>query len=474
MKVSTEQLENCQVLLTIEVEPERVEKQLRRGARQLSHRVQIPGFRKGKAPYEIVVAMLGRQAIYEEILEDLVSETYQEALAQTQLKPIAQAELEDIQLEPMVIRMRVPLPPEVKPGDYRSIRVPPEEVTVSDAEIDEILEELRQSRSQWIEVDRPAEYGDLLTLDIKGTIGDETVIDQRDWEIVPAQDSQTELLPGFDASFIGMRPGETREFTLTYPADSGSRWAGREAHFVATVKKVQQRERIELNDQFAATIGDFPTLAALRENIRKGLEAKREMEVRSRHLDQVIEALVKGAELVKYPPILLEQEIDSLLSAQERQLSQRNLKLDDYLKLNQMTREQYRERLRPQAEQRLVRHLLIGAVAEAENISVTAEEITAEIERLLQGLDGAARREFYRLLNTPAGRQIIANDLLTQKTLDRLLAIARGEVESGSVAPAEEAGSVLPTEAASEPDGPERATEEPAQVSAAKAGDPSA
>jgi len=432
VKVSTEPLENCQVLLTIEVEPERVEKQLRRGARQLSHRVNIPGFRKGKAPYEIVVAMLGKQAIYEEILEDLVTESYREALAQTQLKPIAQAELEDIQLEPMVIRMRVPLSPEVKLGDYRSIRIPREEITVSEAEVDEALEELRQSRSQWIEVDRPAEYGDLLTLDIKGTIGDETVMDQRDWEIVLARDPQVELLPGFDTSFIGMRPGETREFTLTYPANSGSRWAGREAHFVATLKKIQHREQIELNDQFAATVGDFPTLAALRESIRKGLEAQREMEMRSRHLNQVIEALVKGAELVKYPPILLEQEIDSMLSAQERQLSQRNLRLDDYLKLNQMTREQYREQLRPQAEQRLVRNLLLDAVAEAENISVTPEEITAEIEGLLQGLDATARSEFSRLLNNPIGRQIVANDLLTQKTLNRLLAIARGEVESNS------------------------------------------
>lgn len=445
MKVSAEPLENCQVLLTIEVEPERVEKQLRRGARQLSQRVSIPGFRKGKAPYELVVAMLGKQAIYEEILEDLVTESYQEALAQTQLKPIAQAELEDIQLEPMVIRMRVPLPPEVKPGDYRSIRVPREEIAISEAEVDKVLEELRQSRSQWVEVDHPAEYGDLLTLDIKGTIGDETLIDQRDWELVPAQDAQTELLPGFDASFIGMRPGETREFTLTYPVDSKSRWAGQEAHFVATLKKVRRRERIELNDQFAATIGDFPTLAALRENIRKGLEAQREMEVRSRHLDQVLEALVKGAELIKYPPILLEREIDSLVSAQERQLSQRNITLDDYLKLNQMTREQYRERLRPQAEQRLVRNLLINAVAEAEGISVTPEEITAEIERTLQGLDRAARSEFSRLLNTPMGRQLIAHDLLTQKTLDRLLTIARGEMESNTV-PAAEAEVATPAE----------------------------
>lgn len=451
MKVSTEPLEDCQVLLTIEVEPERVEKQLRRGARQLSQRVNIPGFRKGKAPYEIVVAMLGKQAIYEEILENLVTESYREALAQTQLKPIAQAELEDIQLEPMVIRMRVPLPPEVKPGDYRSIRVPREEITVSEAEIDEILEELRRSRSQWVEVDRPAEYGDLLTMDIKGTVGDETVIDQQDWEIVPARDSQTELLPGFDASFIGMRPGETREFTLVYPADSGSRWAGREAHFVATLKKVQRREQIELNDQFAATIGDFPTLAALRENIRKGLEAQREMEMRSRHLDQVIEALVKGAELVKYPPILLEQEIDSLLSAQERQLSARNIKLDDYLKLNQMTREQYREQLRPQAEQRLVRNLLLSAVAEAENISVTPEEITAEIERMLQSLDRAVRSEYARLLNTPVGRQLVTNDLLTQKTLDRLLAIARGEMESNTV----QAEAASPAEIVPEPGMPE-------------------
>ncbi len=459
MKVSTEQLDNCQVLLTIEVEPEQVEKHLRRGARQLSRQLNIPGFRKGKAPYEVVVSMVGKQALYETVLEDLVNETYQQALDQAKLEPIAQAELEDIQFEPFVIRMRVPLAPEVKPGDYRSIRVDQEEIQVSDEEIDKVLEDLRRSRARWVEVDRPAEYGDLLTLDIKGTVEDETIIDQQDWEFVPSEDPQSELVPGFDASFIGMKPGETREFMLTYPADADSRWAGKEAHFVATLKKVQEREKIELNDEFAASIGDFQTLEELRENIREGLKAERELEKRTEHLEQVVEALIEGAEEVKYPPVLLEQEIDRMIEEQERQLSQHGLSLDDYLKLSQKTREQYREELRPEAEKRLVRSLLLSAVAEAEGISVAPEEVEAEIEEMVQSLNDELRAQMRALFRTSAGRQIVANDLLTQKTLERLLAIARGELEE-----AEEA-----TEEAEEAEKAEEAESEAAEEAQPKA-----
>ncbi|MCD6291376.1 MAG: trigger factor [Anaerolineae bacterium] len=432
MKISTEQLDNRQVVLTIEVEPERVERFLRQGARRLANRIRIPGFRKGKAPYQIIVNMVGKNAIYQEVLDDLIQEAYREALSQTQIEPIAQAELDDIQIEPLVIRMRVPLAPEVKPGDYRSIRVEQEEIEVTDEEVEEVLNDLRESRSRWVEVDRPAQYGDLLTVDIKGTADEETVIDQTDWEFVPAEDAEAEIVPGFDAAFIGMEPGETREFTLTYPADSNSRWAGKDVHFVATLKKIQARETIELNDEFAASIGDFQTLDELRESIRSELRSEREREAQAKHVEQVLDALVENAELVKYPPILLEQEIDRLIQDQESRLQASGLSMDEYLKLTQTTPEQYHESIRPQAEQRLVRNLLLDAVADAEEITVTPEEVEAEIVRMLQSMAGDTREQMGALLRTPAGRQIVAQDLRTQKTIERLLAIARGEVEEAT------------------------------------------
>ncbi len=443
MRISTEQLEDCQVLLTIEVEPERMEKFMRRGARQLANRLPIPGFRKGKAPYEVVVAKIGKQAIYQEILEEMVKEAYQEALTQTQLQPVARAELEDVKFEPTIFRLRVPVSPQVKPGDYRSIRVEWEAFEVTDEDINKVLEELSQSRVRWTETECPSEYGDLLTLDIKSTVGDETVIDQRDWEFVPAQDARTALIPGLDAALIGMKPGETREFTLTYPADSNSRWAGKEAHFVVTLKQAQRRSSIKLDDEFAASVGDFQSLEELRQSIREGLKAERELKVRSEQLEQIMEALVNGAELVKYPPVLLEREIDELLDEQERTLRQRGISLDDYLKLSQTTREMYRKQIQPQAEQRLTRRLLLDAVAEREGISVTQAEIDAEIGRALQSTDNKrSRDELKKALETPAGYQLIAANLRAQKTLDRLLAIARGEVETAAAA--EETGEPEP------------------------------
>ena len=437
MKVSTEHLPDRQAILTIEIEPERVQKFLQQGARKVANRVRIPGFRKGKAPFPVILAAVGKEALLQEVMPDLLDESYREALAESGVEPIGQASLEDVQIEPMVVRLRVPLAPVVKPGSYRSIRVEPETITVTDEEVDQILHELRDARSPWVDVDRPAQYDDLLTVDVQGSTATETIIDQTDWQIIPARDPQAELWPGFDASFLGMQVGETREFDLTYPADADSRWAGQTAHFRVTLKKVQERRSPELDDAFAASVGDFASLDALRANIREGLQAEREMEARSRHLDQVLEALVNGAEEVVYPPALVEEEIDAMMRELERALQQRRMSMDDFLKLNRLTREQYREQVRPRAEQRLKRNLLLGAVATAENLDVTEEEINAQIERILSDSSPQTQASLRQLLSTPAGRQLIANDILTEKTLNRLLQIARGEAEASPQAEAE-------------------------------------
>jgi trigger factor len=452
VKVSTEQLEDRQAILTIEVEPERVQKFLQRGARELSAKVRIPGFRQGKAPYQMVVAAVGKDAIYQKILPDLVNEVYGEAIEQVGLEPVAQPEIEDVQLDPTIVRVRVPLAPEVQPGNYTAIRVEVEPVEVTDDAIDKIIEDLRQGRAAQTEVERAVRYDDLLTVDITGTAGAETVIDQKEWQIIPAQDAEAELWPGFDAAFIGMLPGETREFTLPYPADSASRWAGKDGHFVVTLKKVTDRQLPELNDSFASAVGDFTTLDALRQNIREGLQAEREVTVRSRHLDRVIAALIEGAETVKYPPVLLEQELDQLLSDQERQLQQRKINLDDYLKINRTTREQHREQMRPLAQQRLIRNLLLGAVAEAEKLTVMPDEIAAEVERIVRSADQQAQGDLRQLLQGQGGRMMILNNLLSEKTFGRLLQIARGEavvepaVTTEETVPAAEPAAETPVE----------------------------
>lgn len=437
------------MILTIEIEPERVQKFLQQGARKVANRVRIPGFRKGKAPFPVVLAAVGKEALLQEVMPDLLDESYREALAESGVEPIGQASLEDVQIEPMVIRLRVPLAPVVKPGSYRSIRIEPEPVTVTDEEVDQILDDLRNTHSPWVDVDRPVQYDDLLTVDVHGSTATEAIIDQTDWQIIPARDPQAELWPGFDASFLGMQVGETREFDLTYPADASSRWAGQTAHFRVTLKRVQERRLPELDDAFAASVGDFASLDALRANIREGLQAEREMEVRSRHLNQVLEALVNGAEEIVYPPALVEEEIDAMMRELERELQRRRMSVEDFLKLNGLTREQYREQMRPRAEQRLKRNLLLGAVAAAENLGVTEEEINAQIERILSDSSPQTQASLRQILSTPAGRQFIANDLLTEKTLNRLLQIARGEAEASPevAATAAEAAAPEPAEA---------------------------
>ncbi|OUC08425.1 hypothetical protein RY27_09070 [Litorilinea aerophila] len=288
LKVSTEPKENRQLEMTIEVEQERVDQELRKAARKLAGQYRIPGFRKGKAPYHIVAQYVGLPALFNEFIEKLGEEVYRQALEQEQIEPYAPASLDIASLEPLTYRLTIPLEPKVDLGDYRSLRLEEEEPVVEEAEIEEQLKQYLEQYAGWQEVDRPSQYGDMLTIDVKSVLvqedaaeGEETVVlDETDWDVTLDQENPMEP-PGFDEALLGMRPGEEKEFVLSWPEDSQSIYAGKQARFHVKLHKIQAYEQPELNDDFAKLAGpDFETLDDLKESIRQSLleEKKREAE----------------------------------------------------------------------------------------------------------------------------------------------------------------------------------------------------
>ena len=231
MEVTAERLENCQVELTIEVDEERVEQELRRVARRLSKRRRIPGFRPGRAPYDAVLRFFGKNALYQVVLDDLGQAVFEEALEKEGIEQFAQAELMDIQLEPMVLKMMVPVAPIVELGDYRQLRLTPPEVTVSDEEVEEALKRIQAQHSQWQPVERPAQLDDQVIVDIEGTVEGEVVLSNQERVLLLKAESPYPL-PGFNEQIVGMVIGEDREFDLTYPENlANEELAGRESHF---------------------------------------------------------------------------------------------------------------------------------------------------------------------------------------------------------------------------------------------------
>lgn len=446
LKITTSPRSDRQLDLTIELGPERTEQALQRAARQVAKRVNIPGFRKGKAPYQTVLRSFGREALLREVLDDLGQEVYQEALSSEQINPFAQAEVENIDLEPVTFKLVVPLSPEVDLGDYRSVRVEASEVSVTDADVDALIEEQRTARATWVEIDRPAELGDTVTLDIHGTVGEDSIMDNHDWDLLLKEESG--WLPGFAEAFAGMSAGEEKSFTLTYPEDSASRYKGQEAAFQGAVKQVKARLEPDLNDEFAKSLGDYESVEDLRTKVREGLLRQRTAEAENKLNDAALEAVVAQAHLV-YPPAAVTETVDEMLEEVRRNLGRSGYSLEDFVRLQGMTLDDYREKLNPQAVKRLEGRLVLGKLTQVEHIQATPEEMAAELERLAPaGSEDASARSFREALESDAGQLMIRQDVLTEKSLARLRAIVTGQVPELSAEPEAVTGSEAAAEAA--------------------------
>ncbi len=483
LTITTEPLDNRQLALRVQVDQARVDVELRKAAAKLAGELRIPGFRKGKAPYHTVVRYVGLPALFEEFLEPLGEQVYREALSETTLEPYAIAQLDLEGLDPLTYKFIVPLDPEIVLGDYRALRVEAPTAEVDEADVDARLEELRDEHATYGEVTRPSQYGDMLTVDVKSILaaeenaeGDPTVVlDESDWDVTPDRDNPMDP-PGLDEALLGMVPGDEKSFTLSWPADSQSIYAGKAANFNVKLHKIQAHEAPALDDAFAQLIGpDFPTLDDLKASIRKELTDQATAEAENAYLEKALDALVAQSTLV-YPPVVVEDQIDVMINEFERQLRQHGIEnVQAYLRQIDQTMEQYRESLRETAERVARRNLVISELYRLEGIEMTEEDIAARVKAMLgeeSEDDPESNRALREMMFNGAGRAVLESQILNDKALDRLLAIVRGdelpplpEPQPADETPVAEAAPVATaeavTEAVTEADAPAEAAPEP-------------
>ncbi len=436
LNVTTESLENCEVLMTVEVDEKQKEKLLKAAAQRISRQVRIPGFRPGKAPYQMVIRRVGEEAVRNEAMEDLGQSVFKQALEQADLEPYAQASLEDVSWEPLVMKVRVPVAPVVELGDYRALRLEQEPVQVTGEEIDQALESLREQHAVWNPVERPARRGDRLAMAVQERAGDEILVenDNVDYEL-EAEDSSRQ--PDLTTPLIGLSAGEKKEFTVTYPETvDDPRYAGKQVTISVTVHSVKQKELYPLDDEFAQTVGDFDTLDQLKEKLAENIRKEKERQADRELGEKALETLIGNAGRIAWPQVLEEQELDRALEEQDRRLQQSHLSLDTYLSMQKQTREEFREEFRPAVQQRLRRSLVLGKLADLEGVSVTGHEITGQIDRL-SSLAGERREEIREALATPQNVERIISDLVAAKVMDRLVHIVKGEAGAGAEEEAE-------------------------------------
>lgn len=426
MKVDTERTADSQAVLSVQLEAPEVEQWLDRAYKRLVQKVAVPGFRKGKAPRAILERHVGRERLMEEALQVCVPETTDKIIKEQSLEPVAEPKVEVEKIEPLTFKATVPLKPTIDLGDYRAIRIVPEQVEITDDQMAKVIDEVRWEQAPWVPVDRPVQMGDLLILDIDAKVDGRSFMDQKGATHRPIAEVP-DPVPGFNEKLAGMTKGEAREFTIAFATDHPARqWAGRTYTFKVVVHEIKEKKLPDLNDEFAKSIGEgFDSLEKLKERVRANLRASAESEAHKRYAEQVIDTLVQQAKIT-YPPVLVDHEVDHILTDQERELRQNRMTLEDYLRKSGKTLDQLREEVRPAATQRLVRSLALSKLAELEQLQVLPGDVDAEIEILAKGSGEQAER-MRQLLTPKSGRESVERMLLTRKTVERLEAIAKGE-----------------------------------------------
>ena len=428
MKVSTQEIEQRQVVLEVEVEDERVERALDQAYKRIAQRVKVPGFRPGRAPRPLVERMVGREAILEDAVEHLVPEVYRTVLEEQQIKPAGQPSLEVTSTEPLHFKATVPLEPSVQLGDYRSIEVALEPIIADDASVDEVIERLRENHATWAPVERAAQIGDRVGIDVSATRGERSVMDTHDAEFV-LDPNGPEPAPGFSEQIVGLEGGQQRTFTMGGPKEGKSEEAesaeGDESAaseptvFEVTVHWVKEKQLPELDDEFARTVGEQETMEALREEIRDRIRSGKEQQAREKQREEIVKLAVDGAR-VEIPPQLVERQARQSLDTMASMLDRQGISVEQYLQFTGKDPDEFRSELMSDAESSLKRSLVLEAIAREEGLAASDDEVREEIQLASQSAKDparTARQAFAR----PETRSRIETILLTRKGLQRLL-----------------------------------------------------
>ncbi|HEY41914.1 MAG TPA: trigger factor [Dehalococcoidia bacterium] len=426
MKVTNEKTENSQTYLMIEMDEAEVEESTEKAYRKLVQRVNVPGFRKGKAPREVLERHVGKETLLNDMLDELVPQAYEKALEEQEIEAIARPQIEIVQTDPVIFKAVVPLRPVVTLGDYHSIRLEQELVEVTEEMVDAVIEQLRHQHATWEPVERPLALGDLATLDVESTAEGEPFINQKGAQYQLMAESITPA-PGFAEQLVGMNKNEEKEFEIQLPDDyTREEFAGKKASFKVTIIEIKQEYLPEVTDDFAAQVeSETKTVEALRERIEADLRTRTEARSKQDFEERVIEAVTDISE-VKYPPVMVEVEIHELLDDQARRLQMQGLTMEQYLRAMNKTDEEMHEEMRPIAEKRVTRGLVLGKVAEEEKIEVSDDDIDAEIAVMVESAAEDRRQEFKEILDTPQTRDSLRQTLLTRNTVQRLAEIAKG------------------------------------------------
>ncbi|MFC2063635.1 trigger factor [Chloroflexota bacterium] len=438
MKIETQTREDHQISVEVELDETKMDSARRSAARKISQQMKISGFRPGKAPYEVVVRNAGEASITEDAIELLVEEIYPQILEETAIKAGAPGILEEVvTVDPPKFKFVIPLIPTVDLGDYKSIRMKYEWKPPTTDKVEEAIEELRRMYSATEEVDRSIQSGDFVMIDIKGLDGDTILVDKGGHPIFVSPQKKEDEWPfkGFSEKIVGMNVDQEKTISKKFPVKfKDESFAGKNVKFSIVIKTIRGMILPELNDEFAKKVGNFENIQAMKEAIEENLTNQSKAEYDDEFFENLVNKIKSQAE-IKYPPQILDREKDHVIQDLNRRLSEQNLEFDMYLKMKDMDYKKFmEEEIIPVAQKRLERSLILEQFAELEKIEVSEEQLNSAFQQTLFQVQ--RDEEFQKLVkkNKPS-QQLMeslaresANRAMLSQTMDRLKALAMGEI----------------------------------------------
>jgi len=426
MQAKVEKLEKNIVQLEIKVDAEKFEQGLQKAFLKNSKKFSIPGFRKGKAPRNLVEKYYGEQVLYEDAINIICPEAYDQAVEENKLEPVDKPEIDIVQIgkgQEFIFSAKVTVKPEVELGEYKGVEVEKTVAQVTDEDLERELNNVLEKNSRLVAVEgRPVESGDIAIIDFEGFVDGVAFEGGKGTDYSLGIGSGT-FIPGFEDQLVGVSAGEEKDVEVTFPEDYGSaELAGKPAVFKVKVKEIKKKEMPALDDEFAKDVSEFDTLEEYKADLRKKLMERAEHAAEHENEDKVVAKVVENAS-VEIPQAMIDRRVDDIVYDSAMRLRYQGLDLGNYLKIMGMDMETFRSQFAKRAENEVKAQLVIEKIGQVEAITASDDEVNEEIKNLSQTY-GQSEEEFRQHLKEE-DIEYIRNNLVFKKTVEFLVENAK-------------------------------------------------
>jgi trigger factor len=427
MKTSIKEKVNGKVTLEVELEASDFQKAVNRAAKKLANKVNIPGFRKGKVPKIVLESFVGKEAICAEAVDDILPDTYVKAIEQESIEPIDQPEIDLVQFEegkPFIFTAEIPVKPDVELGNYKDVEIEYTPRVVDEKDIENHLGVMQQRHAQIENApDKTLEEGDTAVIDFEGFLNGEPFEGGKGENYSLVIGSKT-FIPGFEEQLIGLKQGDEKEIKVTFPEEyQNEELKGKEATFKVKINEVKIKKLLPIDDEFAKDVSEFESLEELKQDIENKLKELADQDNKNKVKNYVLEK-VSDICKVEVPDVLVERKIDDMVSDMEFHIGQQGISMENYLKFTNTTMEQLREQYKESAQKTVKLELVLEAIAKAENIDVSDEEIEQELEKISKQ-NNQPVDQIKNVLLMQGKMNTFKNSLIMDKTVDFLVDTAK-------------------------------------------------